>query len=71
MSEGFVFKNADAAMKFYEACERAGAVTLKERMAVMRQMVKEKQVKYLRDAEAFVKGKKVLKIVPKRENPSA
>lgn len=65
--EGFYFKNADEAMKFFEACEEAGAVTLEARIALMRQWVKDKKVGYIPHPEEWVKGKNVLKITTKDE----
>lgn len=66
--EGFMFDNAEEAMKFYERCEEVGALTMEERIKVLRQMVKEKiGVTYLRDVESHARGKKVLKIGYKRK----
>jgi len=69
--EGFAFANAEEAMQFYELCIAIGATTYEERLAVLREMVKQKKTKYVRDAEEFYKGKKVLKLRPKKEKPSA
>jgi hypothetical protein len=71
MNEGFMFANADAAMEFYELCESLGAITMQERMAILRLMVKDKKVKYLRDGEDFIKGKNVLKIGSERKDSNA
>lgn len=66
--EGFLFGNAEEALKFYEACAKAKAVTYRDRLKVLRIMVKKKHVKYIRDVTEYVKGKKVLKIVSKRKD---
>ena len=60
--EGFYFDNPDEALKFFEECERRKAVTLEDRMAVVREMVKNKQAKYIRDVDEFAKGKEIIKI---------
>jgi hypothetical protein len=67
MQEGFYFQNADEAIKFWEACLEAKAETWEEKMIVMRQMVKEKKAKYIRDVEDFAKNKNVLKITQKED----
>lgn len=64
MGEGFLFASADDAMKFFDACEKAKAVTLEERLAVMRHLVATKEAKYIRDTEEFIKDKNILKIDP-------
>ena len=68
MREGFYFENAEAALEFFEACEAAGARTLAERTGIMRQMVKDKKALYIRDADAYIEGKDILKI-DKKEPP--
>ena len=65
MVEGFYFENAEAACKFFDACREAKAKTYEEKMAVLRQMVKEKKAKYVPHPEEFLEGKNVLKVVPK------
>lgn len=67
MTEGFMFKNADEAMEFFEACEVAGAYTLEARMSLMRQWVKIKKVGYIPHPEEWVKGKNVLRIKTKED----
>jgi len=66
--EGFYFESAEEALKFYKACEKAGAVTLEDMMIVMRQMVKDKHAKYIRDVDTFAKDYNVLKVT-KKEPP--
>ena len=65
--EGFLFENVATAMRFYKLCEEMGAKTIEERIEILRLMVKNKEASYLRDAETFVKGKKVLKFNSKGE----
>jgi hypothetical protein len=64
MEEGFMFATPDDAMKFFEACIEAKAVTREEKLAVMRQMVKEKKAKYLRDPKELLKGKNIIGFKP-------
>lgn len=66
--EGFFFNNADEAMLFFEACEKEGAKTLPERMAIMRQFVKEKKVKYVPHPEEWMEGKNVMDLRLKDKN---
>lgn len=68
--EGFLFENAAAALKFFEACIAAKANTYEERMAILRNMVKDKQATYLRDAEGHMKGQSVLDLTKLKKDTS-
>lgn len=63
--EGFMFANADEALKFYEACKAENADTAEKRIAILRRMVKEKQAKYVPHPEEIIKRHNVIGV--KRE----
>ncbi len=65
--EGFMFENAGEALEFYERCITLNAETVEEKKAIMRQLVKEKKAKYLRDVNEVVKGKKIMAIKRKTD----
>ena len=63
-----MFANAGEATEFFERCIEAKAETLDEKKAILRQLVKEKKAKYLRDVGAVTKGKQVMHIKRKKTN---
>lgn len=64
--EGF-YMDLGMAMEFYSLCDELGLDTLEERRDLLRQFVKDKQAKYIRDVEAFVGDKKAIKFPYKRK----
>ena len=61
MSEGFVMLPHTAEI-FFRYCIRYKINDEKEKISVMRRLVRKKQAEYLRDPEEYLKGKKVLRI---------
>jgi hypothetical protein len=57
--EGFL-TDAWTAMLFYRACMRFKIKDQKDRMCLLRELVKRKKTKYLRDVTPWLAGKKVL-----------
>ena len=70
MSEGFL-GDANMAMIFFRFCARYKITAEKDRVAVLRELVKRKKARYVRDVEEVIEGKKVLKIgfKPNNEKP--
>ncbi len=66
MSEGFMM-DSWMAMLFFRLCGRYKINDLAGRTCLMRELVKRKRVKYLRDAQSALAGKRVLKIGFKKE----
>lgn len=68
-SEGFI-GTADTFMLFFKLCQRYNINGEKERIELLRKLVKHQRAKYIRNPQELFKGKKILKIVSK-EPPSA
>jgi hypothetical protein len=66
--EGFMFANADEAMKFYEACQAENADTAEKRIAILRRFVKDDVAKYVPHPEEIMKGRNV--VVVKKDGTS-
>lgn len=60
MQEGFLFTDVDELERFFTLVGQLKEDTKEARMAIIRQMVAEKQVKYLRDPQEFIKDKNVI-----------
>jgi hypothetical protein len=65
MNEGFMM-DAWTAMLFFRFCMRHKVHDLKDRRCVMREIVRRKKAKYLRDVSPILAGKKVLQIKSNR-----
>lgn len=61
MSEGFGV-TPWMGMVFFRFCSRYSIDKLEDRVLVMRELVRRKKAKYLRDVEPLLEGKKVLKV---------
>jgi len=61
MSEGFLTSLATATL-FFRVCRRYHIDGYSDRMALMRELVRRKKAKYVRDPQAFLAGKKVLQV---------
>lgn len=59
--EGFMMDLATA-MEFYKLCAEKNIEGYEERMQVLREFVKDKKAKYIRDAEEVIKGKKIFRV---------
>lgn len=66
--EGFMFENAEQACKFYERCMAEEITTQQGRIALIRQMVKEKRAMYVAHPETFLEGRNVIDLT-KKEPP--
>lgn len=64
--EGF-FLTLETACEFYKLCEDKKANTYDDRLTILRQFVKDKKAKYLRDVQEVLEGKTVLEIRVKKE----
>jgi hypothetical protein len=62
--EGFL-TDVGTAMLFFRVCSRYNLTTLEDRRAVLRELVRRKKAKYLRDVQPMLAEKKVLKIESK------
>lgn len=62
-NEGF-YCSADEAIEFWERCVKDKIDTREGRIQLLRQMVKEKKVKYIPHPEEFIKGKNVISLKP-------
>lgn len=67
MSEGFM-TDVRTAELFFRVCSRYKVQSREDRVALMRELVKRKKAKYLRDVQPILEGKKVLKIGFKKES---
>lgn len=61
MMEGFML-NLDTATLFFRTCDLYKVNDPAKRLEVLRKITARKKAVYLRDAEAFLEGKNVLKI---------
>jgi hypothetical protein len=61
MNEGFL-TDIDTAMLFFRVCSRYHIQDREQRVALMRELVRRKKAKYLRDIDPIIAGKKVLKM---------
>ncbi len=68
--EGFLM-SMDVAHSFFELCQKLGLDEYEDRVTLLRIMVKEKRVKYLRDPNEYMKDKRVLQIKSKKDIPNA
>jgi hypothetical protein len=64
MSEGF-YTDVRTAELFFRVCSRYHIEGEENRILLLRELVKRKKMRYLRDVQPLLEGKKVLKIVPK------
>jgi hypothetical protein len=69
MSEGFL-TDPWTAMVFFRFCQRYHVESREDRISLIRELVRRKKARYIRDVESFTRGKKIVKIgfKPKREN---
>lgn len=65
MTQEDFLMDAATAQLFFRACMRYGIKGYEERLALLRELVRRKKMKYLRDVAPVTDGKKVLKIIPK------
>lgn len=65
MSEGFLMDLRTAEL-FYRVCSRYKVSRLEDRIRLMREIVRRKKAKYLRDVEGYTQGFNVVKIKAKR-----
>lgn len=65
MQEGFL-TNVDTLTLFFRVCRRYHLDKENERIALLRQLTRRGQAKYLRDVDETIAGKKVLRIERKR-----
>jgi hypothetical protein len=66
MEEGFL-TDARTAEIFFRFCARHKVENRNNRILVMRELVRRKKAKYIRDVKPLLAGKKVLRIVHKKE----
>lgn len=66
MAEGFLTDLRTAEL-FFRVCRRLQIQSREDRLALMRELARRKKVKYLRDVQPLLDGKKVLKIGFKKE----
>lgn len=59
--EGFLV-DVHVAELFFRICSRYGVQNREDRVVLMRELIKRKKAKYLRDVSPLFAGKKVLKI---------
>lgn len=67
MSEGFML-DANTAMVFYRFCARYHINDREGRTLVLREICRRGKAKYLRDVEAAVEGKNVLRVKRSQTN---
>jgi len=60
--------NLDTALLFYRFCQRYKIDSPQCRADVMRTITAKKKARYLRDPGPFLRGKKVLRIMPKQSS---
>jgi hypothetical protein len=69
MREGFLGTAKDT-MLFFWLCKRYHIDAEKERVQLLRRLSAKKRLKYIRDGEAYLEGKRTLRITHKHEcNP--
>lgn len=62
MSEEGFLTNVRTAELFFRFCARYKVTSREDRIALMRELTRRKKVRYLRDVQPILAGKKVLKI---------
>jgi hypothetical protein len=63
-NEGFM-TDARTAELFFRVCARYHIQSREDRVLLLRELTRRKKVKYIRDVQPLLAGKKVLKIIPK------
>jgi hypothetical protein len=61
VNEGFL-TNARTAELFFRICRRYKVQNREDRIALLRELTRRKKVKYLRDVQPLLEGKKALKV---------
>lgn len=61
MSEGFLI-DPQTGMLFFRFCKRYKIDRLADRVLVMREIVRRKKAKYIRDVDSFIEGKTVIRV---------
>jgi hypothetical protein len=61
VNEGFLTDIRTAEL-FFRVCKRFGVTTQADRVALMRELVRRKKARYLRDVNPILASKKVLKV---------
>ncbi len=59
MSEGFML-DLDTATLFFRVCRRYRVDGREQRVMLMRELVRRKKAKYLRDVESVLEGKRII-----------
>jgi hypothetical protein len=59
--EGFLMDSGVATL-FFRVCMRYHITDKKDRLLLLRELARRKKIKYMRDVEPFIAGKKVLKV---------
>lgn len=54
--------NADTFLKFFRICKMFHVTDYKQRVDILRKLVKRQELKYIRDGEQFIRGKRCLTI---------
>lgn len=62
--EGF-YMSSRQALVFFRTCKMFGINSYEDRMTLVRKMVARKKVRYLRDGQEFLQGKRIIGFKPK------